>query len=310
MPSPTVLPNRVTIELTNACNLNCVMCPRHFMMGAIGRMSWELYRKIIDEIANYPGVAMIPFFRGESMLHPEFVRMLVYARKRGVSPIQLATNATRMTAEIARAIVDLEIEFVSFSVDAIDQETYATIRRGGDLKQVLENIEYFCDYKRGKGQDKPEVQISLVRTEHNASEISRFVDHWRQRVNRVRIFEQHSSDGHFGSLVSERHVPVFDKRLPCLKVFNEIAVYWNGQVALCCNDWDRKRIIGDLNKDTIADVWMNDTYKNIRETHLTDYSNMEDLCKNCDQWKAYYLPQGVGSIGELYTSEMETIYQA
>ena len=79
-----------------------------------GHMEWELYTKLIDEMAEHPGTAMVPFFRGESMLHPKFIPMLAYAKEKGIGPIQCTTNATRMKPEYARALVDLRIDFVSF----------------------------------------------------------------------------------------------------------------------------------------------------------------------------------------------------
>jgi len=282
------------------------MCPRHLMKGRLGNMSFDLYRRIIDEIAGYPKTALIPFYRGESMLHPQFIDMLAYARRKNIRPIQFTTNATRMKPEIARALIDLEIDFVSFSVDSINPETYASIRKGGRLEEVLENIEYFCEYKNLKAKARPEIQVSVVRTDDNEDEIADFVKYWRRRVDRVRVFERHTGDGNFGSVKAPAKEYSFEKRLPCLKVFNEISIYWNGQAALCCHDWDRTRPIGDVSRNSIREIWHNEAYEFIRRTHLKDIDDMEELCKNCDQWKAYYLPQGVGAIGELHIHKPET----
>ena len=279
------------------------MCPRQLMRANLGQMSFELYKKIIDEISEYAGVTLIPFFRGESMLHRQFVEFVAYARNKGIEHIQFTTNATRLKKHIAEALIDLEIDFISFSIDSIDPDTYASIRRGGQLKKVLENIDYFCKYRIARGKEKPEIQVSVVKTIENQDQIDDFVAFWRPRVDRVRVFEKHTGDGNFGSVESIKEKYVFEKRLPCQKVFNEISIYWNGQVALCCHDWDRKREVGDVNKSSIRDIWHNETYRHIRRTHLTDFDDMEDLCKNCDQWKAYYLPQGIGSIGDLYFNE-------
>ena len=41
-------PNRVTIELTNRCNVSCTFCHRQVVQMELGDMSYELYNKIID----------------------------------------------------------------------------------------------------------------------------------------------------------------------------------------------------------------------------------------------------------------------
>ena len=300
LPKLLDFPERISIEFTNCCNLKCSMCPRHLMKGKQGYMEFDLYKKIIDEISQHKPLALVPFFRGESMLHPDFIRMLEYAKKAGITPIQIASNATRLTKEIATALVDLEIDFISFSIDSINPATYANIRVNGKLDQVLKNIEYFCEYRLQKKSKLPEVQVSIVRTETNQDEIDEFVKYWRNKVDRVRLFEQHTADGNFGSVGALKDRFQFPRRLPCHKVFREMNVYWNGQVALCCHDWDRTEMIGDLNTHTVAEIWKGQRYTGIQATHLTDLDNMEELCKNCDQWKAYYLPQLQGTLGETY----------
>jgi MoaA/NifB/PqqE/SkfB family radical SAM enzyme len=70
-------PFLVDIELTNHCNLACIMCPRHAMKRDKGFMSDEIFRKIIDECAKYK--TPIRFIRfGEPFLHPNIVEFCEY----------------------------------------------------------------------------------------------------------------------------------------------------------------------------------------------------------------------------------------
>ena len=69
-------PNRITIELTNQCNVSCSFCPRQKINMEIGFMDIKLYKKIIDEASSHLPVKLVLFFRGESMLHPQFIECL------------------------------------------------------------------------------------------------------------------------------------------------------------------------------------------------------------------------------------------
>ena len=94
-------PNRITVELTNQCNVSCSFCPRQDVPMEIGFMDMGLYRKIIDEAAQHLPVKLVLFFRGESLLHPHFLQCLGYAKERGIGPIQFASNALALDAETA-----------------------------------------------------------------------------------------------------------------------------------------------------------------------------------------------------------------
>jgi len=303
-PEAPEFPGRVTIELTNHCNLNCVMCPRKHMTGSKGYLSFFLFTEIIDEIAERESIALVPFFRGESLLHPRCIDMLAYAKKKGVGPIQFTTNATLMNEDVSRALIGLEIDFISFSVDSIDPKDYSRIRKGADLKTVLKNIEVFCNLKKDKGISKPEIQVSVVKTKSTYNGIDEFVNFWRQRVDRVRVYEEHSEDGSFGSLGKKGNNAVCEKRQPCLKPFTDMVIYWNGAVALCNHDWDRTNSLGNIKENSIEEIWHSDTYNRVRQAHLEE-GKLEDLCQSCDHWKACYREENL--IGELYAAGSEMI---
>jgi radical SAM protein with 4Fe4S-binding SPASM domain len=272
------------------------------MEGSPGSMSFDLFKKIIDEMAEYPGTALVPFFRGESMLHPQFTEMIAYAKNSGIGPIQFTTNATMLKNDLARTLIDLEIDFISFSIDSIDPNLYARIRKNGNLEEVLQNIEYFCEYKKNKAVAKPEVQVSVVRTDKSADGIESFVKYWGDKVDRVRVYEEHSKDGNFGSLSKLNDTNSSDRK-PCHKPFTDMVIYWDGRVAVCNHDWDRPNDIGDVNHTSISQIWTGDDYVRIRKTHLEQHDLLEKLCKNCDHWKAFYRPQN--QIGELYEPELD-----
>jgi radical SAM protein with 4Fe4S-binding SPASM domain len=301
---PGDFPKRVTVELTNNCNLNCGMCPRKYMKAEKGYMPFDLYEKIIAEMALHNGIALIPFFRGESLLHPRFIDMISLAKRRGVGPIQLATNALLLTYEISKALIDMELDFISFSIDTVNADIYARVRFGGDLFQAQQNIDFFCYYKKVCGADKPIIQVSTVRTKETAKHIHDFVKYWHDKADRIRVYEEHSNDGSFGAL-NKTDCKDFPKRLPCFKPFTDLVIYWDGRVALCNHDWDRTRSLGDVNKTSIEKIWKSRKYKDIRIAHVENHHDLEDLCKKCDHWKSHYLPERM--IGELYAGKSESV---
>jgi len=294
-------PRRVTVELTNHCNLNCTMCPRRYMTMPGGFMSVSLFTRIIDEMAAHPGTVLVPFFRGESLLHPEFTAMIAYAKPR-VGSVQLATNATLMNRAIAEALIDLEVDFVSFSIDSADPEIYGRVRRNADLGDVLRNIEYLCTMKQERNAKKPQIQVSVVETDDTAEGVEAFIRFWSGKVDRVRVYREHSRDGHFGALGGEREERPSKSRKPCLKPFNDLVVYWNGEVALCNHDWNRTAPLGNVHDRSIQEIWRSDAYELQRRAQI-GMGEMEDLCRGCDHWEAYWRKDQL--IGVLYENDFQ-----
>lgn len=294
-------PERVTLELTNSCNLNCVFCPRRVMAKHLGFLDIDLAKRLIDEMAEHLPVSVVPFFRGEPLLHPNWDEILLYMKQRGLGPIQLTTNATLMDEEVAGKLIDIGVDFVSFSLDTLDVEKYENARQGANYSQVTENISRLLQMKSHVGKKYPEIQISAIDIPQYRDGMNDFVKFWQPKVDRVRIYIEHSQDGHPGSIAEP--LPEFDKRLPCRKVFTDMVILWDGEVALCNHDWTREKgqRIGIVAENSIAEVWLSNRYQEIRTLHQNGSVDDEPLCKHCDHWKMYFLPDGY--LGRLYQRE-------
>ena len=192
-------PNRITLELTNNCNLNCVFCPRHNNNQNLGFMQTKLFEKCIDEMAGNLPLTLVPFFRGESLLHPEFINLIRYAKQKMIEPIQLATNAVLLDEKMSIDILESGLDFISFSI-ALNKKQYENSRGGAKYIKVTENVERFIELRKSRGKSLPEIQVSAVDLETKCVEKGKFVKYWLEKVDRVRIYVEHSNDGKLGSL--------------------------------------------------------------------------------------------------------------
>lgn len=292
-------PDRVVIELTNNCNLYCKMCPRRLMKSELGDMKKELFFSLIDTISKYEWTSIAPFFRGESLLHPNFLELMKYARKKIKNRIMLFSNGILFDQNISDNVIKIGLDHISFSLDSVDEETYKKIRGKALFDQVVSNIKYLVKKRNIENKMKPEIQVSMVKTKWNENIIKDFIKKWGNKVDRVRVYEEHTVDSNFGK-GGNSYIYQFDRK-PCLKPFNEIAVYWNGNIALCNHDWERHNILGNANISPLDAIWESNAYRLVRKLHLSgNYKDIE-TCGDCDQWKAYYNKDGI--IGELVTNE-------
>ena len=274
-------------------------CPRHLVEMNLGDMAWPLFKKIIDEAAEHLPVTLVLFFRGESLLHPEIDKMIAYAKVWGLT-IQLASNGFILTPELAERLVEAGLDFISFSLDTIDKETYAQTRRNSDLRIAMENVLHFveiCEQRKRSGKKSPEIQVSSVEVDDYRKGQPEFIAFWRQYVDRVRIYIEHSSDGNLGSIASEL-LPDKEARRACGKVFSDIVIYWDGEVALCNHDWAQVCHIGNVQEKSIEEIWRSAEYQKIRKMHQDNSFDIRLACNKCDHWQMYYLPEGF--VGRVY----------
>ena len=148
-------PERITIEITNRCNLDCFMCPRNKVKMELGDMDLNLFKKIIDEASLLLPICLVPFFRGESLLHPYFFEMLSYAKEKGLKPIQLASNVNHLNPEFISRILDIKVDFISISVDLNKSDIFKSNRKNSDFKTLFPNIFFLLEEKKKKNLDLP-----------------------------------------------------------------------------------------------------------------------------------------------------------
>jgi radical SAM protein with 4Fe4S-binding SPASM domain len=277
-------PRRLEIELASGCNLRCVYCPRRYLKGLNGFMDIGLFKKIIDQASAYPETVIVLHRRGESFLHPKFTEILDYAAGK-FKEIQLATNATLLDKDKFECIVNA-LDFISFSLDT--PVSYNKTRVPAKYEDVERKILDFLTFNKGRVK----TQASMVKTQQiPVSETESFKKIWSPRVDRVRIYEEHSLEGVFGAIRNPRK-----DRKPCVMPFYEFLIYEDGKVGRCNHDWSGEPM-GDLNKNTITEVWMNEKFEVLRSEQSVLKIN-DPVCAKCDSWYPEIGKQDTGEVVE------------
>jgi len=278
-------PKRIELELVSACNLKCVYCPRRFLKTLNGFMDLNFFRRIIDEIEPYPETIIVLHRRGESLLHRDFIPMMHYLKGK-FKTVQLATNATMLDTKRAEAIME-SVSFLSFSIDT--PKNFNKIRVPAEYRGVESNILRFL-HMNGEMGNPVTTQVSMVRTaDTTEDDTAEFEETWTGKVDRIRIYEEHSSDGKFGSIKAGR-----PDRKPCVMPFYEMLVYCDGTIGRCNHDWDGEPI-GDMQKSGVAEIWHGSSYGDLRRQHAT-MKITDPVCAACDSWYAREGCQGTGKV--------------
>lgn len=278
----TDYPLNIPIEITNHCNLNCIMCKNDKLTRSRGYMSSKLYRKIIDETAQEnPHTRIWLDFCGEALLAGwKLYWMIDYAKKKGLTNVCINTNGTLLNEEYADMMLDSGIDYISIDCDGFSKEVYESIRIRANRDRFYNNIEYLLNEKKRRNA-KTIIDIKIVKMKENEHEVNKVIDYWSERGAWTAI-RQHSIGG--PGIDDDTEVDNSD-RIACGNAIGQLPIAWNGIAGGCAWDFDTKIILGNVQNETIKNIWKYkiDTLIKCHMQHKWD--ELPPICKTCTNWK-------------------------
>ena len=130
-----ILPEIVQIESTNICNAKCVFCPRDEMHRRQGIMSFDLFKKIVDECVEL-GITHVRVHNyGEPFVDRKLVEKVRYAKEKGIKEVGMISNGSLITEEVARGMIEAGLDAINISVDASGKEVFESTRDRPEVRQ-------------------------------------------------------------------------------------------------------------------------------------------------------------------------------
>jgi radical SAM protein with 4Fe4S-binding SPASM domain len=273
-------PLLVDIELSSICNLKCPMCytiTEEFGERVnITRMDWDLYTKIIDEIAGkVPAIRLS--LRGEATLHKRFVDCISYARERGIKEISALTHGGKLTLPFFEKIAMAGIDWITISVDGVG-DTYERIRKPLKFDDLLAKIKAIKEYKETNGLKRPVIKVQgiwpAIRENPKA-----YYETFAPYVDLVAfnpLIDYLGNDAHIEYL----------ENFTCPQQYQRLVIGADGLVMKCSNDEENREVVGDINIQTVHEVWHGEKLNGVRALHKEDRGFMKsEVCRRC------YLPR-------------------
>jgi len=279
------LPIRLWIEPTSYCNLNCIMCPNKSLpKEKKGYMEFGLFRKIIDEARHFVFDVNL-LHRGESLLHPEFFRMIRHAHDAGLFT-KFHTNGTLLDEAKSRALLQSGIDQFTFSFDGYDKETYEAIRVNADFEKTVANIVRFLELKKSLKAKKPYTILELINFPDlykNVTEAQKkqFLNNFRGLpLDKVIVKEIHNWAGEIAPPKKSENYS------PCTFLWQALVVFWDGEVLPCAQDFQGYYGLGNVRDSTLAEIWNNERMASLRKKILERDTNGLETCSRCDRlWR-------------------------
>ncbi|MCX5695175.1 MAG: radical SAM/SPASM domain-containing protein [Candidatus Omnitrophica bacterium] len=271
-------PKNLILELTNICNLKCKICNRPSQESPVGSMQLSLATELIKRAYDC-GIDQVAFHTvGEPLVYPYLKEVLTFAKKLGY-PIMISTNANLLTKENSDMLLDVGIDRLRISLEGTD-EKYNEVREGGDFNKVIKNLEYF--HKKRHGHPNIRLDLTYVITRDTVECIKSFLEKYSYLFDEI-IFTPLINQGNMqNDYVKNRSIILFkNNRYPCFNLWTTMYVTFNGDVSVCCVDYNHKLIIGNVHDSSLLDLWNSDAYKQYRRLNREGKVNKIKYCSNC-----------------------------
>jgi radical SAM protein with 4Fe4S-binding SPASM domain len=291
------VPFTISIEPTTACNLRCPECPsglRSFSRPT-GNLRADFFRRTIDDLYR-DLYFLIFYFQGEPYINPEFLDMVKYASQKGIYTIT-STNGHFLSEENARRTIESGLDRLIISVDGSTQEVYEQYRKSGNLDQVLQGARNVVKWKKQLGSKTPHLifQFLVVRpNEHQIPEIYRLakeigIDEVKLKTAQIYDYAQGNSLIPVQDQYSryrqqaDGSYRIKNKLLNhCWKLWHACVITWDGMVVPCCFDKDAQYRMGNLQDQSLREVWQQKPYQEFRKNILKGRDQI-DICTNCTE---------------------------
>lgn len=262
---------RFDVELTNACNAQCVFCPHPQMTRETGNMSWRTWEQVIKQAKAVDIMRLTVAGFGEPTLHPEVIHFLKWARSQLPDTwIQLVTNGSLLwhldlDTLTEAGLTDIVISFTGYSPDS-----YESLMRGLSFRKTLRGLNRLVESLKDL---ETEIRIRGIRLPPDPeSSRQRTVKFLRSLGFEPRTDEFYPLHNR-GGLVYSYHA---SQERVCEEFANTLAIGWDGTVPLCIGDMFHKHVVGNIHDNTAVELI------DLCLTARSMFSVQKTLCNRCD----------------------------
>ena len=313
-------PTIFNIETTNYCNMKCVFCARTIYMQR--KNIWiddSLFEKMLDKVQCHKDENLDDFWQwleNDAKFNPKevsengfyfsvvsrclilhgygepfdkyLIKRLEACKKRNIPTYFSCTPAT-MTVEKAVKAMEAGLNVLKFSLDAMDDTDIKSIRgKKANYDESINKILELLEIKKKRGFKTVFVpcMIAISNDEKNKAMHEKFINFWKgkdvfayvkSQDNRW-LFEQAEE------LTNKSHYA----QQYCEFPWTSSTIMAEGNVVPCTQISNNEIVLGNVNKDSIENIWNGEKYNKLRQMHITgDFPKGHKCVEKCDQVKLF-----------------------
>lgn len=282
---PLDTPLHVFIDPSAACNFKCNFCfhadPRNKHHGI---MEWDTFTKTINQLHQFPrklkAIRLYGF--GEPLLNRNLSEMVAYTKDAKVTEfVEFTTNGLWLNPPKNRSLVSAGLDAITISVPGISRESIrAACNRPVDFDLYIRNI---TDFYNNKGNCRLHIKTTNAALRNKGDE-ERFYELFENICDEISIDNVVPIwPGIPGKSFEDCNIyrGKIEPVNVCPYLFYHLTIHANGDISTCFVDWDHQNVLGNVNTNTLYDIWNGKELYFIRKNQLKGVK--EGICVDCPQ---------------------------
>ena len=277
---------RLYLEISNICNLQCSFCPEVLREKKI--MPPADFRKFALQAKPLTKQICLHLM-GEPLAHPQFREIMQICDELGLK-IFLTTNGTLIRKYAAELVSWKALEQINFSV-----HSYFANPEKITLSDYLAPILEFCDLAQEKNSDFYinlrlwNLEKTNFQKDQNSRVFSILEPHFKTELNPsvdVRLNKSKKIVNkiylHFDTefIWPALDQPVRSNEGSCYGLRKQLAIHANGDVVPCCLDKERVLKLGNVHDSSLSAIMKSERALKIK-TGFERGELVEELCRKC-----------------------------
>lgn len=285
---PIVTPWVVYIEPSGYCNLKCKFCPHGIRGGNVLKndiMDFSVFKKVIDDMSDFPQKVRLLRIcgNGEPLMNKNILAMLSYAKEKGnIEKIEMLTNAVLLSPQLTRSLPS-KLTRIIISIEGLSGADYKRVCGVSiDFKDLLTSLDILYS---NKGECKIHVKIHHEAVSSETRK-QKFFDLFGNKCDEICVEKlvpmwPQLSSSYFVNEFRWGGEESVARRSVCVQMFKGLQIQADGEVVPCCVDWKRVNILGNINKDSIINIWNGIKLRELQIEHLSGNKGNLKPCSDC-----------------------------
>jgi radical SAM protein with 4Fe4S-binding SPASM domain len=290
---PLRRPVDVSLELSSICNMRCSYCYHADQKNLPFRakvMEYGTASRILHQAAAL-GVPALKFnWKGESSVNPYFEDITAMAKRlaHGSTFQERISNSNfkfdSRRDDIFHGFANQTL--VKVSMDSFVKSVFETQRNGGVHEVTIGNIERFYNHP-ARIKSGTRLVIQAVRTKLNADEdiAAEVKRRWPEAGVSIRDMVAGRVERDLEQYEARRRDA--SERQSCLQAHVRVIFNHAGLAFPCCPDIGEKLVIGDINKQSLAEIFNGEAARRLRSDLKTGRAFEGDPCRGCSSFETF-----------------------
>lgn len=272
-------PKILEVQFHNKCNSNCLICPYKDMNYNYEKMSKELFEKFLSEIDENKLKRIIPYLNNEPFLSTDFINMVKMIRNKFKKiEIEISSNVSMIKEIDIVEMSKLNITELRLSVFGYEKSTYNKMMPCLNYEKTFEKLQMISSVMKDSN-----TIISIVMIDNGEINEQEFIDmkflcdKLGFKFERWGFLDRSDNVTYNSNNIYNENVSSCEQNRP----LERMHILSDGRVIFCCQDWSHSLIVGNINNNTISEVWNSETFINARKSLYDKEKDSPMICKKC-----------------------------